>query len=142
VVDFNTPANSRVGTIRIDARNLTTDSEFRNRAIRAEILESSKDQYEFIDFTPTAITGLPAKIAVGQSVTFQIAGDLKIRDITNPVTFDVTATVTTEDRLEGTATAQVTRTMYNLQIPNAPGVANVAEDVKLEIDFVATKVTQ
>jgi polyisoprenoid-binding protein YceI len=142
LVDFNAPANSRVGTIRIDARNLTTNSEFRNRAIRAEILESSKDQYEFIDFTPTTISGLPAQITIGQAVTFQITGDLKIRDITNAVTFDVTATATAEDRLEGTAKAQVTRAMYNLQIPSAPGVANVSEDVRLEIDFVATKVTQ
>jgi polyisoprenoid-binding protein YceI len=142
LVDLNTPANSKVGTIRIDARTLTTDSEFRNRAIRAEILESSKDEYEFIDFTPTAISGLPAQITVGQAVTFQITGDLKIRDITNSVTFDVTATVAAEDRLEGTATAQVTRAMYNLQIPNAPGVANVSDEVTLQIDFVATKVTQ
>ncbi|HSS95532.1 MAG TPA: YceI family protein [Terriglobales bacterium] len=142
LVDFNTPANSKVGTIRIDARSLTTDSEFRNRAIRAQILQSSKDEYEFIDFTPTAISGLPAQITVGQAVTFQITGDLKVRDITNSVTFDVTATATTEDRLEGTAKAQVTRAMYNLQIPSAPGVADVSEEVKLQIDFVATKVTQ
>jgi polyisoprenoid-binding protein YceI len=142
VVDFTTPANSRVGTIRINARNLTTDSEFRNRAIRAEILESSKDEYEFIDFTPTAITGLPASVAVGEEVTFQITGDLKIRDIVNSVTFDVTATVVSEDRLEGAASAQVTRAAYDLQIPNAPGVANVSDEVQLEIDFVAAKVTQ
>ncbi|MEO8610231.1 MAG: YceI family protein [Chloroflexota bacterium] len=142
LVDFNTPANSKVGTIRIDARSLTTDSEFRNRAIRAQILQSSKDEYEFIDFTPTAVSGLPAQITIGQAVTFQITGDLKVRDITNSVTFDVTATVAAEDRLEGTATTQVTRAMYNLQIPNAPGVANVSDEVKLQIDFVATKVTQ
>lgn len=142
LVDLGTPANTRVGTIRIDARTLTTDSEFRNRAIRAEILESSKDEYEYIDFTPTAVTGLPAQITVGQAVTFQITGDLKIRDITNSVTFDVTATLTSDDRLEGSATTQVTRAMYNLQIPNAPGVANVSDEVDLSIDFVATKVTQ
>ncbi len=142
VVDLTTPANSRVGTIRINARTLSTDSEFRNRAIRAEILESSRDEYEFIDFTPTAISGLPAQIAVGEAVTFQITGDLKIRDVTNSVTFDVTATLTGDDRLEGSASTQVTRAMYNLQIPNAPGVANVSEEVTLEIDFVATKVAQ
>jgi polyisoprenoid-binding protein YceI len=142
LVDFDTPANSRLGTIRIDARTLITDSEFRNRAIRAEILESRKDEYEFIDFTPTAISGLPAQITVGQDVTFQVTGDLKIREITNSVTFDVTAKVTDQGRLEGTAKAQVTRAMYDLQIPNAPGVANVADDVQLEIDFVAAKVTQ
>jgi polyisoprenoid-binding protein YceI len=142
LVDFAAPSNSQVGMIRINARTLLTDQENRNRAIRAEILESRLDEYEFIEFTPTAITGLPGSIAVGQEITFQITGDLKIRDIVQPVTFDVTATAASEDRLEGSATTLVTRDMYNLQIPNAPGVANVSNDVTLEIDFVATRVTE
>jgi hypothetical protein len=65
-----------------------------------------------------------------------------VRDIVNSVTFDVTATVVSEDRLEGAASTVVTRAAYDLQIPNAPGVANVSEEVQLEIDFVATKVTE
>jgi hypothetical protein len=28
--------------------------------------------------------------------------------------------------------------MFELQIPRVPGVANVSDDVRLEIDFVAT----
>jgi polyisoprenoid-binding protein YceI len=138
-VDFASPANSRVGGIRINARTLTTDSEFRNRAIRSNILESSKAEYEFIDFTPTAISGLPDTVAVGQAVTFQVVGDLKIRQIVQSVTFEVAVTAVAEDRLEGTATAQVTRDQFNLTIPNAPGVANVSNEVTLEIQFVATK---
>lgn len=141
-VDFGTPANSRVGMIRINARTLVTDNEFRNRALRERILQSTNPDYEFADFTPTAITGLPAAIQVGQEITFQIAGDLKVRDIVQPVTFNVTATLVSEDRLEGLATTQVTREQYNLQIPNAPGVANVSNDVTLEISFVATKAQQ
>ncbi len=140
IVDFGTPANSRVGVIRINARTLATDNEFRNRAIRGEILQSAQDAYEFIEFTPTAVTGLPDALAVGEEITFQITGDLKVRNITAPVTFDVTATAASDERLEGTATAVVTRATYDLQIPNAPGVANVSEDVTVEIDFVATLV--
>ncbi len=138
-VDFATPANSRVGVIRINARTLATDNEFRNRALRSEILESSNDAYEFIDFTPTAVSGLPETLAVGEAVTFQVAGDLKIREISQPVTFAVTATAVSADRLEGTATATVTRAQFNLTIPSVPGVANVSDEVTLEIKFVAAK---
>ena len=81
-------------------------------------------------------------MAVGQAVTFQITGDLRIRNIVQSVTFDVTATAVSEDRLEGSASTIVTRTQYNLIIPSAPGVANVGEEVTLEIDFVATRVQQ
>lgn len=141
-IDMATPANSQVGTIRVNVRTLITDSEFRNRALRTQILQSTQPDYEYSDFTPTSISGMPATVEVGQEITFQVAGDLKVRDIVQPVTFEVTASLTTADRLEGKATAGVTRAQYNLQIPNAPGVANVADDVTLEIDFVAARVQQ
>jgi polyisoprenoid-binding protein YceI len=139
-VDLQTPANSQVGVIRINVRTLTTDNENRNQSLRSRILQSTNPDYEFSEFTPTAVTGLPDKIDIGQEIKFQITGDLKVRDITQSVTFDVTATLTTADRLQGTASAHVTRAQFNLIIPSAPGVANVSDDVTLEIDFVATKV--
>jgi polyisoprenoid-binding protein YceI len=136
-VNFDDPAASQVGVIRINARTLATDSEFRNRAIRGQILRSAQDEYEFIDFTPTSIAGMPEAVTVGTPVTFQIVGDLKIQDITQPVTFDVTVTPVSEQRLEGVATTTVQRGDFGLTIPNAPGVANVSEEVALEINFVA-----
>jgi polyisoprenoid-binding protein YceI len=142
IIDFGAPANSQVGTIVVNARTLVTNNEFRNRALRSQILQSSQEAYEFIEFTPTALSGLPESVAVGDTLTFQITGDLKIRNITTSVTFDATATLVAENRLEGTASTVVTRAAYDLQIPNAPGVANVGEEVTLEIDFVATEVQQ
>jgi polyisoprenoid-binding protein YceI len=138
-VDLATPANSKIGTLRINAGTLKTDNEFRNRAIRGQILQSNDPKYEFIEFTPTQVEGLPAAVKVGDALTFKVTGDLKVRDITQSVTFDVTATVTSDTQVTGKASATVTRDQYKLQIPNAPGVANVSDDVLLEIDFVATK---
>ncbi|MFN8450217.1 MAG: YceI family protein [Anaerolineae bacterium] len=140
-VDFANPQNSQVGEIRIDARDLSTDNEMRNRAIRSAILQSAQDQFEFISFKPTSLDGLPASVTMGEAFEFQVTGDLTIRDITNPVTFDVTVTPVSETRIEGTATATVQRGDYGLTIPNVPGVADVDEAVRLEIDFVATPVS-
>lgn len=138
IVDFGNPANSRVGEIRVNARTLETDDENRTRALRNQILQSRMDEFEFATFVPTAITGLPeAPVAVGDTVAFQLTGDLTVRNITNPVTFDVTVTLDSDERLEGSATAQTTRAAYELTIPNAPGVANVTDEVTLEIRFVA-----
>ncbi len=136
-VDFADPANSQVGEIVINARTLSTDNEMRNRAIRSAILQSAQDEFEFISFQPTSLDGLPASVTLGEAFTFQITGDLKIRDITHPVTFDVAVTPVSETRIEGTATATIQRGDYGLNIPNVPGVADVDEAVKLEIDFVA-----
>ncbi len=139
LVDADQPSNSQIGKLRIDARTFATDSAMRDRMIRGPILASGQNQYEYIDFVPGPLTGLPAKIEVGQSYTFQVTGNMTVRDITKPVTFDVTAKLVagSPDQLEGTATTTVKRADFNLQIPNVATVANVSDAVKLEIDFVA-----
>jgi polyisoprenoid-binding protein YceI len=134
-IDFGNPANSQAGVITVNARTLTTDRENRNRMIRNEILDT--DPYEFITFTPTAVTGLPAAIVPGESVTFQVTGDLTIRDVSLPVTFDVTAVVDADGRLAGYGVTTVLRSDYGITIPSVPSVAEVSDEVLLEFDFVA-----
>lgn len=136
-VDFNNPLNSRVGEIRINARTLQTDNDFRNRAIRGEILQSAQDEFEFIRFVPTEVVGLPETITIGQPITFQLVGNLTIRDITQTVTFATGVTPISQTELEGYATTTVMRGDYNLDIPSVPSVANVSEEVDLRIDFGA-----
>ncbi len=139
VVDLDHPANSKVGQIRVDVRSIATDSQMRDRMIRGQILQSSQDQFEFASFAPTSVTGLPDKITPGQPVKFQVAGNLTVRDITKPVTFDITATLSqdTPQRLDGSATTTVKRADFKLQIPNVPSVTDVSDDVALTIDFKA-----
>jgi polyisoprenoid-binding protein YceI len=134
-IDPNDLSSAQVGVIQINARTLATDNNFRNRAIQNQILNTG--EFEFISFSPTSIEGLPASVNMGEEVEFVLAGDLTIRDITNPVQFFVTATAVSEDQLIGTAVASVFRADYGLQIPSVPNVANVEEEVELTIDFVA-----
>jgi polyisoprenoid-binding protein YceI len=128
-------STAQVGVIQINARGLTTDNNMRTRTMQNRILETG--EFEFITFTPTLVNGLPASAGVGESVSFTISGDLTIRDITQPVVFNVTATVVSETQLSGTATAIVNRGDFDLQIPSVPNVANVEEEVELTIEFVA-----
>ncbi len=134
-IDFDNPANSQLGVITINARTLATDKSNRNRMIQNEILDTA--EFEFITFTPTAITGLPAAITPGQTITFQVTGGLTIRAITVTQTFEITATVDASGRLSGHGIATVLRADYDLIIPSVPQVASVSEEVILEIDFVA-----
>ncbi len=134
-VDPGDPAKSRVGTIQLNARTLTTDNDFRNRALMNRILVT--DQYEFITFTPTSMAGLPQAGSVGESYTFQMTGNLTIKDVTKEVTFDVTATPQSAARLEGKAATTIRYADYGITIPQVRQVASVADEVRLEIDFVA-----
>jgi polyisoprenoid-binding protein YceI len=142
IIDYGDATASQVGGIAINSRTLATDNEFRNRALRTAILRSAEDAYEFITFTPTSIEGLDtvSDINAGDSFTFTVTGDLTIIETTNPVTFDVTVTVTDADNISITASAIVLYADFNLTIPDVPGVANVGDEVTLDINAVATLV--
>jgi polyisoprenoid-binding protein YceI len=131
--DPSDAASLQIGTILVNARDFMTDSGNRNRAIRGPILDA--DTFEFIEFAPTSIDGLD-----GTGSSFTVTGDLKIRDVINPATFEVTASLDGEV-VTGTATAVVDRTQWGLDIPNAPGVANVSESVTLVLEFTAAPTT-
>jgi polyisoprenoid-binding protein YceI len=135
-VDPDNLAQTQVGVIQVNARDLTTDNDFRNRAIKNQILQT--DQYEYITFTPIEISGLPQNGTVGELYSFQIVGDLTIRGVTKRVTFDVTAQAISTSRIEGTATATINYADYGITIPRVPQVASVADQVRLELDFAAT----
>ncbi len=128
-------AAAQVGIIQIGAGSLTTDSNFRNKAINEFILQT--DKFPTITFAPTGIEGLPATAAVGDELSFVINGDLTIRDITVPTSWQVTAKAVSASQISGTATTTVTRADYELKIPSVPNVANVDDAVQLTIAFVA-----
>jgi polyisoprenoid-binding protein YceI len=136
-IDASDLAATRLGVIQVNARTLTTDNESRNRAIKNRILLT--DSFEFITFTPSELIGLPASVSAGQPVAFQIAGDLTIRDITLPVTFEAEVTPISETELRGSAFVVILYKDFGIQIPSVPAVAGVDEDVRLEIDFVARR---
>jgi polyisoprenoid-binding protein YceI len=129
-------STAQVGVIQVNARTLATDSSQRDRMIRNQIL--STDEYEYITFTPSQVLGLSGNAAPGDSFTFQIAGILTIRDISQPVVFEVSITADAMNQLSGLATTTVQRADFDLVIPSVPSVANVSEAVTIEIDFVAT----
>lgn len=135
-LDPNYPQAAQVGVIQINARTLTTDNEFRNRAIKNAILRTN--QFELITFAPRVITGLPNTVTIGVPFEFTIEGDLTITDVTRPVTFTVTVTPVSQSEISGLATTTILYRDFNLTIPDSPSVDTVADEVRLELEFVAT----
>ncbi len=136
-IDREMPANTQMSTILVNVRPLRTDNEFRDRAIRGQILNSNQEEYEFVTFVPETLAGLPETVTIGEPFSFQITGQMTVRDITREETFTATVTPISETRIEGTATTEVLRSNYDLIIPEVPSVANVTDEVQLEIEFAA-----
>jgi len=135
LIDASNPVESQLGLIQVNARTLSTDSENRNRALRNEILDV--DEFEFITFEALIIEGLPQVIAVGESYTFDILGNLTIRDVVREVQFAAQVTIESDVRISGFASTVLLYADYGLTIPSVPFVASVDEEVELTIDFVA-----
>lgn len=134
-LDLADPTTAQVGTIVINARDLKTDNNFRNNAIANEILLTN--QFEFITFTPTDVSGLPETATSGEAYELQISGDLTITDQTRPVTFTATITPLNANELSGLARAQIAYADFGLTIPFAQSVESVEDTVILELEFVA-----
>ena len=134
--DPNDPGSAQLGAIKINARTLATDDSSRNRALFNVILNA--DQYEYITFTPTSLSGLPETVTIGEPFTFQALGDLAIKDNIHPATFDVTVVPTADGRLEGTARTTINYADWGVTIPSVPFVASVGNEVALQLDFAAS----
>lgn len=134
-IDLTDASDARLGTVLVNVRDLTTDNEFRNRAIKNQILLT--DDFEYVSFTPTELGGLPENVGVGDSFELQITGDLTMTDTTLPVTFDAVVTATSNDELTGTAQASFDYADFGLTIPFSQAVDAVADTVTLELRFTA-----
>lgn len=129
-------SQTQIGDIHINARTFATDDERRDNTVARAVLQS--EAYEFITFQPTLISGLPDSVSVGDSLAFQVTGDLTIAGVTREITFDVSAALESDERLVGQATVAVAYAEFNITIPDVPFVASVADTVTLTLDFVAT----
>lgn len=138
LVDSGNPSSIEFSEIIVNARTLTTDSERRDRAMRGPVvLDSGSDEHELITFIVTSVDGPVGGVDVGADVEFTITGDLTIKGITQPVTFDVSAAMVDDSTIAGSASADITRDMFEIGIPSVPNVANVTNEVLIALEFVA-----
>ena len=140
ILDLGDLSQTQFSDIVVNARTFATGSGNRDRAIRGPIiLNSATVDFEFITFVVSGAVGLDGSAGVGDALSFTLVGDLTIRDQTNPVEFEVTATLVDETTVEGTATAEVLRSDFGIGIPNVPSVADVTDEVTLQLEFLATR---
>lgn len=138
MVDLANPSASSIGAIIINARTLETDNSFRNRALRSQILKSAQDEFEFIVFEPRELGNWSAEsVAIGETVSFDVAGDLTVAGVTQRVSFAATVALDSETQISGGATVNLLHGDFGLVIPDVRSVANVTDDVTLSLEFVA-----
>jgi len=116
----------------IGLASLKSDSGRRDGFVANNVLQSNR--FPTAVFVPTAANGLPSPLPASGQGTFELSGDLTIRDVTRPVTWQIT--ITREgDKLSGTAATSFTFKDFNLTQPRVPVLLSVQDTIKLEFDF-------
>lgn len=133
-VDLANPQSSQIGPLTVDISQFASDSGRRDNAIRGRYLESAR--YPIVTFTPTQIEGLPAAYTPGEQISFQVTGDLTIREVTRPATFDVTVQLV-ENTLQGQANTEFLMSDFGFGPISIAGMLNTEDLVKITVDFIA-----
>ncbi len=117
----------------VDLSALQSDRAQRDNFLRRNVLQT--DQYRYATFVPTQAPGLPTTAPASGQVTFKLIGDLTIRNVTKPVTWDVTCNRQSD---QGTCQASTSFKFeyFDLTIPRVPVVLSVDDNIRLEIDLV------
>jgi polyisoprenoid-binding protein YceI len=118
--------------IVVNVSTLTTDQKRRDNYLKTKSLESTK--FPEVTLVPVSFDGLSEPIPAGQSKTFSLVGNLTVRDVTRPTTWQVTARRQGND-IVGTAKTMFTFKDFNMDQPKVPIVLSVADTIKLEYDF-------
>lgn len=117
--------------ITVDVSTLKSNDNRRDNFLRMGTLQTA--QFPTATFVPTSAKGLNVPIKDGP-LSFQLIGDLTVRNVTKQVTWDVTGTVQNGEA-RGTAATSFTFAYFNLPKPNVPLVLSVEDTIKLELDL-------
>ncbi len=124
--------DAKSSKITVDASTLQTDQSMRDNYVRRNILQT--DQYKEITFVPTKVEGLANPLPTSGSVNFKLTGDLTIRNVTKPVTWDVNGTID-GDTATGSATTSFQFADFELSQPQVPVVLSVVDKITLKLDL-------
>ncbi len=120
--------------ITVDLRTLQTDSAMRDRYIQRNTLQT--DTYPYATFVSVSTQGLPSSYSDGQTVHFQLIGNMTMHGKTNKETFDVQGKVV-GNTVTGTATSTIYMTDFGMQPPNLANIAIAQNKVVITLTFTA-----
>jgi polyisoprenoid-binding protein YceI len=118
----------------VKLNTLTTDQSRRDNWIRTN--GPRFNDYPLAEFTATDLQDAPESYTEGEEVQFKLLGDLTIREVTQPATFDVTARVE-GDTVTGVAVADLKMTDFGIEPPNFANTLSVANEFQVRVEFTA-----
>lgn len=137
-IDPERPSASEIGPVAVTVRDFSSDNFLRDERIQQEFLQSAR--FPIATFRPTELQGLPESYTMGETITFEIVGDLEVRETVVPTTFNVEAKLE-NGRLTGVATSQILMTDFGFDPPSIADLIQTENEVDITFEFVAQPAT-
>jgi polyisoprenoid-binding protein YceI len=120
--------------ITVDLRTLQSDAQRRDSFIQQNSLQT--DTYPNATFVSVSTQDLPSSYSAGQTVHFQLTGNLTMHGKTNKEVFDVQGKVV-GNTITGTATSTIYMTDFGIEPPNLANIAIAQNKVLVTLTFTA-----
>lgn len=130
--DLSAPIGENRFTVQVNT--LASDQSLRDGWLREN--GPRFNSFPVAEFVATGVEGAPASYTEGEEVQFKLPGNLTVRDITKPVTFDITAKLQ-DGTIEGVATARLLMSGFGIEPPSFLNTLTVADEFGLEIEITA-----
>jgi len=120
----------------VEMAGLKSDQSRRDTYVRNRVLATNA--FPTTRLAITGVRGLSSPLPTSGTVQFQLLGDLTVKGVTRPTTWNVAASVT-GNRLSGTATTLFTFEQFELTRPKVSVLLSVNDTIRLEYDFAMQK---
>ena len=124
------PSDSR---LTVDLRTLRSDRDRRDNYVRRNTLET--ERHPTAVFIPSEVRGLPFPLPQTGTASFELIGDLTIRETTRRITWEATATFNGQE-ISVQAKTSFRFADFALSIPRVASVLSVEETIRLETDLL------
>lgn len=119
---------------RVDLSTLTSDQRLRDEWLRDNGPEFAT--YPDAIFVAERLENAPTTYTEGEEVTFQMVGQLTVHDVTQPTTFDVTASLN-GDTVTGVAETTILLTDFGIEPPDFLNTLTVQNEMGIRVEFTA-----
>lgn len=134
VFDADGNVDPERSVITVALAGLTSDESRRDRYVRERVFDTS--QYPNAELAITGVEGLDWPFPDSGETTFQLHGDMTVRNATSPTTWDVEAQ-SAGGVVTGQAKTVVTFDQFKLSKPSLAFIISVEDEIRLELDIRA-----
>jgi polyisoprenoid-binding protein YceI len=129
------PANK--STFRVDLAALRSDESLRDNFLRMFTLQTGQANNRYATFSIDSVSGFPVNYVDGTEASLSLTGQMTIKGVTKPLTFEVKAR-RAGDVLTATADTTFNMSEFNINPPNVPS-ARSFDAVRLQVVLVTRR---